>query len=260
MDSSKCSAASRQAQPEKSTRRAQEREFEQQLSAYGASAVSDMRRLGPRSRTLGWVAFSSAAAAAAVMPGTAEATVIYSGPQNIDVGPIAGGGYSAFDNVNFDLDGDAVNDIRLGVWAFYYGEFLGGDVRAVKSDVFVARDGTPAKLFASGSTIGSSEDFSADRGQIFDASAGGFNPAMGWDSSGQVGFAGIKIDDQYAWIQIEVVSKNHMVVVDWAYETEPGVPIKAGDTIPEPGAGALTGLGLLALGAEGIRRRRANRE
>jgi hypothetical protein len=66
----------------------------------------------------------------------------------------------------------------------------------------------------------------------------------------------VKLDDNFGWIQIEVSAGNQARIIDWAYETSPNVAIRAGD-IPEPSAGALTGLGLLALGAKGLRRRRA---
>ena len=44
-----------------------------------------------------------------------------------------------------------------------------------------------------------------------------------------------------------------------AYETTAGAPIVAG-AVPEPGAGALFGLGLLALGAVGVKKRRRRTE
>jgi len=231
--------------------------FAEGLRAYESRAAGELAGTRSRSPLREWIAFTSAATAASAMAGTAEAAVIYSGPQNLDVGPISVGGYSSVDNVDIDLDGDLANDFRVGVFAFYYGSFIGGDVRALQSGGAVARNGTPARQFASGSTIGASADFDFDRAALFDYSGGSFNSNFGWNTNGSVGFAGVKFDDRYGWIQIEVTAANHMVVVDWAYESEAGKSIKAGATVPEPSAGALTGLGLLALGAEGVRRQRS---
>jgi hypothetical protein len=231
--------------------------LDERLRAYGSAAADELERPRAGSRTKEWAAFTSAAAAASVMAGTAEATVLYSGPQNIDLGPIPMFVYSTFDNAAIDLNLDAVDDFRVGLFAFYYGSFVGGDVRALTTGGYVARNGTPAaKRFSSGSSIGASADFAADRADLFDFGGGGFNPAFDWSSSGAIGFAGVKLDDHYGWIQIEISAPNTATIIDWAYETEPNVAIRAGD-IPEPAAGALTGLGLLALGAEGVRRRRA---
>ncbi|WOO43473.1 PEP-CTERM sorting domain-containing protein [Rubellicoccus peritrichatus] len=61
---------------------------------------------------------------------------------------------------------------------------------------------------------------------------------------------------QYAWARFEIVGKTDdnepaVRITEWAYETTPGTAIEAG-AIPEPETMAV-GLGLLALGAAGLR-------
>jgi hypothetical protein len=56
---------------------------------------------------------------------------------------------------------------------------------------------------------------------------------------------------------------GNLIISGWEYETTTGAgvltgPIVAG-TIPEPASMALAGLGLLALGAAGLRRKRAQK-
>ena len=79
-------------------------------------------------------------------------------------------------------------------------------------------------------------------------------------ASGYIGFQ-FKPEDTtlYGWAEVILTDSPSLSfrVVQWAYE-DLGANIKTGDTgaaIPEP-AGAATGLGLLALGAAGVRRMR----
>ena len=73
--------------------------------------------------------------------------------------------------------------------------------------------------------------------------------------------AGFRVGDRYGWLRVrfdgggpgDVISTGRLV--DWALGTVPGQAVAAG-VVPEPTTGALTGLGLLALGARGVRARR----
>lgn len=82
-------------------------------------------------------------------------------------------------------------------------------------------------------------------------------------TSGASGYIGFQFKPEnttlYGWAEVILTESPSLSfrVVQWAYE-DLGANIKTGDTgaaIPEP-AGAATGLGLLALGAAGVRRMR----
>jgi len=66
-----------------------------------------------------------------------------------------------------------------------------------------------------------------------------------YDSSSQLHYGWIQFDGGYA----------SGTIVDWAYESIPNTPFEAGAIMPEP-AQAGAALGLLALGAAGVRRMR----
>ena len=99
-------------------------------------------------------------------------------------------------------------------------------------------------------------------------SSGYFVGAIGFTSgeSGYIGFQFTPVSSPtlYGWAEVVlserelgVTTSGIFEIVEWAYE-DSGANIKTGDTggaIPEP-AGAATGLGLLALGAAGVRRMR----
>ena len=86
-----------------------------------------------------------------------------------------------------------------------------------------------------------------------------------YDFYGTTGFAGVRFkigsntagpNYHYAWLRVQInAAGDFLTIIDWAYEDQPGVAIAAGAT-PEPGTGAMVGLGLLALGARGVRHRR----
>ncbi len=64
--------------------------------------------------------------------------------------------------------------------------------------------------------------------------------------------------NQVGWLRIDMGGiGNDIHYLAAAYENTPGMSIHVGDTgVPEPATGALAGLGLLAIGANEIRRRR----
>jgi len=77
---------------------------------------------------------------------------------------------------------------------------------------------------------------------------------------GSPAIIGLKSEDHYGWLRLRIDGLDEcasvtLTVLDWAFESQPNVPIQAGD-LPEPSAGALVGLDLLALGAAGVRAQR----
>jgi MYXO-CTERM domain-containing protein len=86
-----------------------------------------------------------------------------------------------------------------------------------------------------------------------------FAPA---NNASETGFVGIEFDISgeihYGWLEVLVSRENDrpagLEVLSAAYETTPGADIQTG-AIPEPASVGL-GLGLLALGAAGVRRSR----
>ncbi len=72
------------------------------------------------------------------------------------------------------------------------------------------------------------------------------------------GFVGLRFTDNgtdwhYAWVDVEAdLASRELTIHGWGLETTPNVGIEAG-ALPSPGA---AGLGLLAMGAAGVRRHR----
>ena len=201
------------------------------------------------------VAYSLAAGAAAATVGgaSADAAVVYSGPQNISIGQ--------FSSQSLNLDGDAYNDILLKNYVFVGGNYQGAYVNFY-----------PGKLvgFTSGlsyvSALGTGDAISSATVGPFQGSMayGGNNPNAEFNNvtDAYIGLAfPIAAVNHYGWIRVDVDNAaGTFLVKDWAYETQSGVGLAAGDglpVVPEPGT-----LGLLAAGAAGVlalRRRRQSR-
>jgi hypothetical protein len=82
-------------------------------------------------------------------------------------------------------------------------------------------------------------------------------------AAGATGYAGMRLVNgsnyNYGWVRFTVpttgAAGSNLTLVDWAYETTANASIDAGSTVPAPGA-----LLTLALGAAGVRARRARKE
>jgi hypothetical protein len=192
-------------------------------------------------------AYSLAAVAAA---GSAEAAIIYSGPQNIAIGQ----GFAQA----LLIDGDEYPDITLKNYSFINGPYQGATV-----------DFYPGKLVAfpiAGTPYPTWYVTALDAGFLVDSAAvsfftgsmayGAANPnAQFNDATGK--FIGLQFpsggDNYFAWIRVNVNNEaGTFTIVDWAYDSS-GAPIVVG-AVPEPST-----LGLLAAGAAGVaalRRRR----
>jgi hypothetical protein len=201
-----------------------------------------------------FVACSAAAACVAgVAAPKAEAAVVYSGVQNLAL-PMAGGG-QLYLNLVSGLTGP--NSGALLDWdiAPYGGGLTNQPSYAMTT---VTLNGTSSANLAPGTLIDGSSSLMGSTGGIQNidipnnttgiigfkfnpASTDGFTPAPNGTPT------------NYGWFRMEVNTTTGGKIVDWAYESTPGVGITA--PVPEPSA-----LGCLALGAIGLttmRRRKA---
>ena len=252
------------------------RRVDQTLRAY--STTADAMLAMDKHRKLGkdWVAYAAAAGAALAMAPSAEASIIYSGPQNITA--------SRFGPKNLDLDGDAVNDFRIFLLRDQnvQGTALGyaGFLRTLATHNRIVATGNSAKKFALNSVISAGGNLLGGtrllRAVLVTTSNATKTILFGkWKASQTTSFAGVRFGigsgDHFGWIRIHVTDDHNGVpdsvtAVDWAYCSDPGVGINAGATqgdclqaggqagVPEP-----SGLALLAAGAGGVlawRRRR----
>jgi hypothetical protein len=246
-----------------------ERDFEKSLETYQSTLASATLR--KRTHGVDWHRFSPVLAVTAALPVSAEAAVIYSGVQNLspplipDNGSYFAAGHGA---TNVDLDLDGVDDFRVRMNMSYSSLSWDFDIAALGTGgiATVGNSSRDARVFRSGSTIGDSGLFSSRAGLARYFGTQGPFVQGSWLPGGTDSLAAVRLDDHMGWIRIRIEGNMNggfptfegLTVVDWAYESTPGQSIVAGD-IPEPSVGALTGLGLLALGARGLRaqRRRA---
>jgi hypothetical protein len=192
------------------------------------------------------VAYSLAAAASS---GTAQAAIVYSGPQNIAI--------NQFSSLNLNIDGDAYGDVLLKNYVFGGGNYQGATVNFFPGKMVTFNPGAFNYVTAlnSGFTI---DTASLATGNFTGSMAyGAANPNAQFNSAAGK-FIGLQFpsgpNNYNAWVRVNVNnSAGSFTVVDWAYENVSGQPIVTG-VVPEPST-----LGLLAAGAAGVaalRRRR----
>jgi hypothetical protein len=250
-------------------------ELEQRLLRYSGRAEGELAR-EERRPSARWLGFSGAAAAAATLAPAAHAAVIYSGPRNVELVRTQ---LSFITSAPIDLDGDGGDDIEF-LFSYTYSSgrcrFTGDCVEARGLDSLdlmatvvkvlpYGRELLGIPVVRAGETIGSSRLFT--NSFDYDNLLRSFRHFRYYTPGDPPSFVGIRMaNGEYGWIRVNIdygtidssVQEVVFRVVDWAYESEAGQSIQAGQ-IPEPGTGALTGLGLLALGAVGVRRERARR-
>lgn len=84
--------------------------------------------------------------------------------------------------------------------------------------------------------------------------------SIGLSASGTATFGFLTNAGQVGWIQMNLGGAGGTILyLAAAFETDPGVPIVSGD-VPEPDTLPLAGLGLLAMGAAGVRARRREKK
>ena len=225
------------------------------------------------------IASLSALGAGALIAGAgrADASTIYSGPVNVDVG-VSGqpfytvnlGGTKTF--LSFTLSARTTANVRTP--NLHYLSISGfGPVAAAAQ---LATTGGPSRnlrLFQPGAVFtGTANSFGGAGGRVWKQTVDGAHR-----SSNVFGLAPFSHEyalfkfmaptglTDYGWIQLSYsVGVNpgagpDLTIIDYAWDND-GALLPAGDTgVPEPSTMALTGLGALALGAVGLRRWRKSR-
>lgn len=241
---------------------ANKKAFSQALDAYSAlaSANQTSHASSRRSRYMRAGMSFGAATSAALLTGTAiEAGIVYSGVQNID----AGGTNSA---ANIDIDGGGVDfqffdrQASGGNWAW------GRAYRQTSPQHRFMRDATgniprQAVKLSSGDLVGTAG--SGLGSGTYNPFFAGTGPAFQGGFTSDTGLVGFQLggSGNFGWIRVAVAGTNQLTVVDWAYDNT-GAHLFAGQesstAVPEPSSAFLLGLGLLSLGAVGLREKRRN--
>jgi hypothetical protein len=267
----------------------QEHLLDVDLEHYSVTARTVLN-LQPPAKRLGELTFYTAAAGSALaLAPVAEASIIYSGVQNIQVL----NHMTADSSKVVDLNGDGQDDMRFfapypftnnggtGPRVIAGMSMLGGGAVLAGSAGWILRlDASAADLNGKGNynpplnTLGGT--VWANKGTLLKSQNGLGNESGFWKHTHTYGthgtaegFAGIKLaNDDFGWLRFELSTSlfpadhpdlTSLTLVDWAYQSVPGASIHVGDpdSIPEPSS-----LGLMALGAAGIamlRRRRSSR-
>jgi hypothetical protein len=218
--------------------------LETRLEGY-AQAAGSLLRVVKKGGARKLVPMTTAAGAALAMAPAADASIVYSGTANY---PLPDGSSNiAYLNLDNAGTGSTATDATLAVFATNAAILATYPVQGIFST-----GGPNVANFSSGAQIGPSYSNIVDG-----ATSVGRNLLNFY---GGTGIAGVRFNiggqDHYAWIRLDVaLDGSSLTIVDWAYEDAPGTRISAG-AVPEPGSGGLVGLGLLALGARGVRHRR----
>ncbi len=194
------------------------------------------------------VAYTLAAGAVAgSVASSADAAVIYSGVQNINIAHQS--------SYRLDLDQDGATDVEL-----YNDVVFGGGANFQSLAVFYypgkAVGFTDAQSFYNYTSALNAgviiDSAAASTGDAYQTLARASYPNTEFDNSSNA-FIGLEFPISgslhYGWVRVSLdVIAGTFVVHDWAYESDPGVGIEAGATgVPEPGT-----LGMLAAGAAGL--------
>jgi hypothetical protein len=250
-----------------------EQSLDTKLDAYKALSGDD--GIAGKARRRSWAVYATAAGSSMALATSAEAGIIYSGVQNVNVSipqdamaqPPHTQGTASF---KIDIDGQGHNFTGLlrrgsaalgGLSAF---ALLGG------GSLGVLKNGSgQLKRLVSGAKISGgaglfSSSFGALRQKRQINQAGTQVSSHGTWPKDKTGFAGVEFtqggQEHFGWVRLEWGSAPlnapgtvpgfpvSLTAIDWAYETDPNVAITAG-SVPEPSTGVL---GLLACGSVGV--------
>lgn len=212
------------------------------------------------------IKYTAAAGAGAFSMSNASAEVIWQSALDGFSTVTLNNGSSNFD---LDIDGDADTDVIFNIITA-----ATQDARAFHvNGVTVSPSNTGNYYvfgFTAGEVINASSLSPADGGRAIDPVSGNFVNSLGrWSNNPSTlynfvseGYIGIEFDNggntHYGWVAVNLTSPSaenlQLDITAYAWENVAGQGISAG-AVPEPSTYAL-GLGLLALGAAGIRARR----
>lgn len=182
----------------------------------------------------------------------------HAGAQIVTNTDLGRSGFTATGNFDWNVDADGANEFQLLVnpgpntsLALYQLGSNGGG--------WVATAGNKIEALGPTDAISSLRDF-VGQNPVTYISALFYGVGFSTGKSTYVGFRFVNDGDTfYGWAAMTFNFGGTSIVVDeWAYNSTVGEAIQVGDTgsaVPEPAAAA-TGLGLLALGAAGLRRKR----
>jgi hypothetical protein len=204
-----------------------------------------------------WRLYAAAAGAALAAGSNADASIIYSGPLNIDLKLPGAPAQSGTIVSKTFMIGSEKETALLSRRGFTRTIITYADLGKAFQTTSSANAPQALRFNRGGAINGSVEGLAILREQLH-IGTHLFQPG-GYFAPGQVGYAGLRLNDgDYGWLQVEVLSQNNngypdeLKVLGWAYENVANRPINAGqtvETVPEPGSKALA---LLALGSAGV--------
>ncbi|MEO1497828.1 MAG: PEP-CTERM sorting domain-containing protein [Planctomycetota bacterium] len=206
-------------------------------------------------------AYSLAAGAATLAASgdqTANADIVYSGLQGISILPSIDPPFPDPYRLYLDLDSDSFTDVALQNAFFGGTPYQGASVFGSGGQLVGFNAGPSNYAYVSQLTEGDLIDPTTVGPTFFGSMAfSTLNPNAEFNSAPDA-FLGLSFGTapnlRYGWIRVGVENASaSFVIKDWAYESDPGVGIRAGQ-IPEPGT-----LGLLAAGAAGLAAIRSRR-
>ena len=221
------------------------------LRSYSSSARSLVASKGNKKPSHIGI-YAAAAGSALAMAATADASIIYSGPQNITAHVSTN--HRSSKNIQFGLENFSIG---VGLFTASGGRLKFGTAGVVaNAGNFISTGGSADRLLPlpQGFRISSNAAFGADL-ILFARGIGttGFADTSGQWIAGQTAFAGIHNGPEFGWIRLRYDNNaqgfpDTITAIDWAYNTNG--PINAGQTAtPEPGPLSLL---LLAGGASGV--------